>query len=81
MTRTYHNIFVCRLPHSWEWQWIAQGSDERPWPWGFEEPDETKIPKFTSGRVMPPPDDTDAHPEVSNFHLSFIHILSKFVLK
>ena len=68
MTRTYHKIFVHRLPHSWEWQWIAQGSDERPWPWGFEDPDETKIPKFTNERVMPPPDDTDAHPEVSNFH-------------
>ena len=23
-----------RLPHSWEWQYAAQGLDKRPYPWG-----------------------------------------------
>ena len=42
------NFYGKRLPHSWEWQWFAQGPDARPWPWGWI-PDETKVPKFTSG--------------------------------
>jgi hypothetical protein len=51
-----------RLPHGWEWQWIAQGEDGRPWPWGSDDPDDSKMPVFTDGRSMPPPDDVDAHP-------------------
>ena len=32
----YCTFYKKRLPHTWEWQWFAQGIDERPWPWGFE---------------------------------------------
>ena len=58
----YCHYYNKRLPHSWEWQWFAQGTDERPWPWGFEDPDETRMPVFSNGRVMPAPDDVDVHP-------------------
>ena len=62
-----YNIQFYRLPHTWEWQWIAQGDNGFVWPWGNEDPDETKMPKFTNGRVMLPPDDVDAHPRVNTF--------------
>ena len=39
------------------------GVDGRGWPWGYEDPDSTRMPVFTQGREMPPPDDVDAHPE------------------
>ena len=58
----YCNYYGKRLPHSWEWQWFAQGSDGRPYPWGYDEPDETRIPEFTNGRTFPAPDDVNAHP-------------------
>ena len=46
---------------------MAQADHGFVWPWGNEDPDETKMPKFTTGRVMPPPDDVDAHPRVNTF--------------
>merc|ERR1711892_179056 len=58
----YCNHFGKRLPHSWEWQWFAQGSDGRSWPWGDEE-DPSKMPEFSGTRDMPPADFVDAHPE------------------
>merc|ERR1712141_573312 len=58
----YCNFYNKRLPHSWEWQWFSQGDDGRPWPWGSDDPDETKMPVFSIDRNMPPPDDVDAHP-------------------
>merc|ERR1712012_443913 len=38
--------YGARLPHTWEWQWFAQGDDGRGWPWGYEDPDETRMPVF-----------------------------------
>ncbi|MGA7027959.1 MAG: SUMF1/EgtB/PvdO family nonheme iron enzyme [Candidatus Acidiferrales bacterium] len=35
-----------RLPHDWEWQYAAQGSDSRLYPWGNE----------WNTRALPPPD-------------------------
>ena len=58
----YCNFYNKRLPHAWEWQWFAQGRDERPWPWGYDDPDDTRVPPFTDGRVMPDSDDVDSHP-------------------
>ena len=59
----YCHFYGQRLPHSWEWQWFAQGTDERPWPWGYEDPDESRMPVFSNAPgVMPAPDDVDVHP-------------------
>jgi formylglycine-generating enzyme required for sulfatase activity len=57
-----------RLPHEWEWQYAAQGSDGRLYPWG-KDPDPTALPKHETGRDQPsvgarrPPTDVDAYPQ------------------
>ena len=47
---------VCNLLH------CLTGSDGRGWPWGFEDPDASRMPAFSQARTMPPPDNVDAHP-------------------
>lgn len=64
--RAYAKWAGKRLPHEWEWQYVAQGGTEyRKYPWGNEW-DETKVPEVYSGRerLYPehPPADVDAHP-------------------
>lgn len=51
-----------RLPHEWEWQYAAQGTDGRAYPWG-NDPDETAVPKFEEGRDLRPPTAVDAFPK------------------
>jgi iron(II)-dependent oxidoreductase len=51
-----------RLPHEWEWQYAAQGSDGRSFPWGNEW-DSSAVPVPDTGRTMRGPDRVTAHPK------------------
>jgi iron(II)-dependent oxidoreductase len=54
-----------RLPHEWEWQFAAQSTDGRTYPWGNAW-DTTMVPRVNRSREASGPDDVTAHPQAAS---------------
>jgi formylglycine-generating enzyme required for sulfatase activity len=60
--RAYAAWAAKRMPHEWEWQLAAQGTDARAYPWGNDW-NPANIPTPDTGRTMRGPEPVGAHPQ------------------
>jgi iron(II)-dependent oxidoreductase len=54
-----------RLPREWEWQYAAQGSDGRTYPWGNQW-DEAMVPRLNRGRRLVPAENVGSFPQAAS---------------
>ena len=61
----YCRYYGKRLPTSWEWQYAAQGTDGRRYPWGNSwDPD--KVAELSNDRTDPPTEEIGARPDAAS---------------